>query len=400
MAVLGYLASSIPLRLASSGSTVAIPILAVQQTHDVALGGALVAASLAPSVLAAPLVGAILDRTRRPRRWMIAGGVVTALAFAATALLGVVPLALVLVLLVLAGAATPFAQGGLSSFVTEEIPDERRAYAYDALSYNVGSVGGPALVALAGLAHTSRLPMACLAAAALAGAAAFAATRLRPRPAAEHSVARTILAGTRQLVRHRPLAVVTASGTLSQLGAGGLPIAAVALSVQRASTPDDAATIVTAFAIGGLAGALVEAARPMTRFPAPLVMGAGFAATGIATLLAVLDLGLAWTVAAIGVSGLFTASSAAAMLLLRKQQSPPSVRSQVFTVGAGLRATAAAVGAGIAGVLAGLDASVLIGLVGAVWVVSGLLMLAFPRGTAPLDDPPLDARPDAPPVAS
>jgi Cys-tRNA synthase (O-phospho-L-seryl-tRNA:Cys-tRNA synthase) len=72
------------------------------------------------------------------------------------------------------------------------------------------------------------------------------------------------------------------------------------------------------------------------------------------------------------------------MLLLRKQQSPPSLRSQVFTVGSGLRATAAAVGAAVAGLAAGWDAGILIAVIGAVWVVSALLMLGCPRGTAPL----------------
>lgn len=388
MTAFGYLASSIPLRLAVTGSTVAIPILATQELGNVALGGGLVAAFLAPSVLAAPLVGAILDRTRHPRRWMIASAALTASAFLLTGFLGLVPTPLVAVVLVLAGLATPFSQGGMSSFVTEEIPDERKAYGYDALSYNVGSVGGPALVALAGLGHATRLAIWVLVGAALLGAVAFLATHLRPRPAAVHpSVLSAIAAGTRHLVRHRPLTVVTASGTLSQLGAGGLPIAAVALSVQRAGTPDDAATIVTAFAIGGLVGALLEAARPSARFSAAVVMGGGFAATGVATLFAAIDFGLWWSVVAIGISGLFTASSAAAMLLLRKQQSPPEVRSQVFTVGAGLRATASAVGAAVAGVLAGLDASVLVGLVGLVWVLSGLLLLAYPRGVRPLDAP-------------
>ncbi len=81
-------------------------------------------------------------------------------------------------------------------------------------------------------------------------------------------------------------------------------------------------------------------------------MGVGFAATGVFTVAAA-DLGTAWTVVAIGVSGLFTAPSASAMLLIRKQQSPPTLRSQVFTVGAGFRAAAAAAGAAVAGLAAG-----------------------------------------------
>jgi hypothetical protein len=67
------------------------------------------------------------------------------------------------------------------------------------------------------------------------------------------------------------------------------------------------------------------------------------------------------------------------MLLLRDQESPAAVRSQVFTIGAGLRAAAAAVGAALAGAASGLDAGWLILGIAAVWIASGLLLTLFPR---------------------
>lgn len=385
MSTIGYLGLATPLRLASAGSIVAIPILAVQELGDVAVGGALTAAALAPAVLVAPLAGAALDRTSSPRRMTLVAALVTALGYAAAAGLGTLPLPLVALALVATGCATPFYMGGLSSFVTEEIPDERTAYAQDALSYNIAGVGGPAVVAVVVAAGSGRLAMVLMAVMAALGALGLFGVALRGRAAATESVLATIAAGTRHLLRHRPITVVTASGTLSQLGGGAGAIVAVALSVERAGTPDQGAWIVTAFAIGGLVGALASAARRWTTRAPEWVMGVGFAATGIGLLGAVADFGMPWTIAAFGVAGLFTASSTAAMLLLRKQQSPPEVRSQVFTVGSGLRATAAAVGAAIAGVIAGLDAGLLTALVGVVWVLSGLLMLAYPRGAQPLD---------------
>jgi hypothetical protein len=185
-------------------------------------------------------------------------------------------------------------------------------------------------------------------------------------------------------VTHRPLAAVTLSGTIAQLGAGALPICAVALELQRTGQPERGAWIVTAFAIGSLAGSLIATGRPPRRWRAETVMMVGFAGTGLLTIIAAADLGVPWTVAGIALSGVCTGPSTAAMLLLRKQQSPPSLRSQVFTVGSGLRATAAAVGAAVAGLAAGWDAGILIAVIGAVWVVSALLMLGCPRGTAPL----------------
>ena len=379
-----YLASATPLRLAMGGATVAIPILAVEELNDIATGGLLVAASLAPAVIAAPLVGAVLDRTRQPRTMMAIAGAVSALGLGLGALLGVIPTALVALALCAAGAAGPFFMGGLSSFVTEEIPGERRAYALDALSYNLGSVGGPAIVAAATALGSARIAMLAMAAAALVGVAGTLATRLRPRPAQNRSIWRTMGAGLRHIALHRPLAVVTTSGTLSQLGGGALSVAAVVLALERVGDADDGALLVSAFAIGGLVGALATAARP-GRLRPELSMGLGFAVIGLLTLAAAVDWGFAWTLILIGLSGLFTASSSAAMLLLRKQQSPAPLRGQVFTVGAGLRATAAAGGAALAAAAAGLGGTVLIVGIGAVWVISGALMAAYPRRAEPID---------------
>lgn len=384
MSTAGYFASATPLRLALGGASVAIPILAVEELNDVALGGLLVAASLGPAIVAAPLVGAMLDRTRHPRALVAAAGAVAAGGLGIGALLGILPTWLVAVGLIAAGAAGPFFMGGLSSFVTEEIPNERRAYALDALSYNVGAVAGPAIVAAATALGSARQAMVVLAAAALAGVLGTFATRLRPRPVPTDSIWSTMGAGLRHIAMHRPLMLVTTSGTLSQLGGGALAIAAVVLAVERAGDPDGGALIVAAFAIGGLLGALATAARP-GRLPPHVSMGVGFAVIGLLTLGAAIDLGLVWTVLVIGIAGLFTASSSAAMLLLRKQQSPAQLRSQVFTVGAGLRATSAAAGAALAGAAAGLGGTVLIAGIALAWIVSAVLLVWYPRDAEQYD---------------
>jgi len=386
MSAARYLAASIPLRVASAGSTVVLPILAVQRLHDVALGGALVAASLAPSVVIAPLVGVVLDRTRHPHRWIAASGLITAAAFALGAFLGTVPLWIIVVALVLAGAASPFFMGGLSSFVSDGFGDERRAYAADALSYNVGSVAGPGLAAVVASLGAAGAGALILSGTSLLGALAVFAVAMTPRPTPGHGALSAIRAGTRHLLTHRPLAAVTLSGTVAQLGAGALPICAVALELQRSGMAERGAWIVTAFAIGALAGSLIATSRPPRRWRTETVMLVGFAGTGLLTIAAVVDLGLPWTIVAIAMAGLCTGPSTAAMLLLRKQQSPAAVRSQVFTVGSGLRTTAAAAGAGIAGVVAAGNPAALLVLIGIVWVASSLIMLAYPRGAEPIEE--------------
>lgn len=378
MGAMGYLAASVPPRLASAGSVVALPILAVEQLDDVAVGGLLVAASLGPSVLAAPLVGGILDSSPRPGRWIAAAGLLTATALSAAAFLGTLPLPVVFVFLLLAGAVSPFYMGGFSSFVAGAIPDSRRAFACDALSYNVGAVGGPAVVALISAFLPAQAALLVLALMAALCPVSLRAVGLQPHARAGVSLWRAIRDGLQRIFNHRPLAVVTFSSTFTQLGQGGLAIAAVALSIDRVGSPSEGAAVVTAFAVGSLAGALLETARPARGRPHLVMMG-GFLATGLLTMVAAIDLGTVWTVAAIGLSGLFTASTSAAMLFLRNRHSPAHLKSQIFTVSAGFRASASAAGAALAGAATGLGGAVTVAAVGVIWVVSAALMGAYPR---------------------
>ncbi|MFP3463786.1 hypothetical protein R5O87_23355 [Arthrobacter globiformis] len=344
------------------------------------MGGALVAASLGPSVIAAPLAGAALDRARRPGLLVAAAGLLTAVAFGVTAFIGQVPLPVAFASLAVAGALSPFYMGGLSSFVLGAIPDVRRAFAYDALSYNVSAVAGPAFVALVAAFLPAQMGLFALAAAAALGSMAVRAVGLRPHARAGGSPWQAVKAGLHRILAHRPLAVMTAASTLTQFGQGGLAIAAVALSIDRSGSPRDGATVVTAFAIGSLLGALMETARP-TRSRPHAVMMAGFFATGLLTVGAAFDFGTTWTVVAIGLSGFFTASSTAAMLSLRNRLSPPHLRSQIFTVSAGLRVSATAAGAALAGAATESGGGVILGAVGLIWIVSAARLIAYPPST-------------------
>ncbi|NNC13710.1 MFS transporter [Planctomonas sp. JC2975] len=384
-----YLSAAVPLRLASAGTAAALPVLAVQEVHSIAVGGGLVAASLAPSVLAAPIAGVLLDRSRHPGRLMVLSGVVTAVAFALAAFLGQIPTPVVVLVLIVAGAVTPFFMGGMSSFVTDAVPGPaERAFGADALAYNIGSVAGPAIAAAAITLGSGRISMFVLAAIAAVGTIACLLLKLPPHP--EHSdrpsILREIARGSRFIVTHRPLAAVTASGTLNQLGQGALPIAAIGVAMATTQHESDAAWIVTSFAIGALLGSLAVTVRPIRRIPAAVVMAAAAVVTGLLTIAAALVPGLPGAIVLIGLSGIATGPGVAAMLLLRTRHSPRPLRSQVFTVAAGLRATAAAVGAGLAGLLPGGTAGTLLALIGVTWIASAVILAAYPRHPAPVDD--------------
>jgi MFS family permease len=385
-----YLFAAVPLRVASAGTAAAIPVLAIQQVNSVAIGGGLVAASLAPSVLAAPIAGVMLDRTRHPTRLMVVSGLVTAAAFALAAFLGMLPTPVVAVVLVVAGGVTPFFMGGMSSFVADVVPGPaERAFGTDALAYNIGSVAGPAIAAAAITLGSGRISMLVLAAIAAVGTIGSWMLRLTPHPAHPDrpGVLREIARGSRFIATHRPLAVVTASGTLNQLGQGALPIAAIGVAIATTRNEGDAAWIVTSFAIGALVGSLAVTVRPIRRIPAPIVMAAAAVATGLLTIAAAIVPGLPAVIILIGLAGIATGPGVTAMLLLRTRHSPRQLRSQVFTVAAGLRATAAAVGAGLAGLLPTSGAALLLALIGVAWIASAALLAAYPRRAATLDEP-------------
>jgi hypothetical protein len=69
------------------------------------------------------------------------------------------------------------------------------------------------------------------------------------------------------------------------------------------------------------------------------------------------------------------------MLFLRNRLSPQHLRSQIFTVSAGLRVSATATGAALAGAATGSGGAAILGAVGAMWIVSAALMVAYPRNT-------------------
>jgi sugar phosphate permease len=175
---------------------------------------------------------------------------------------------------------------------------------------------------------------------------------------------------------------VTASSTLTQIGAGAFPIAAVVFALQHWHQAETGGWIVTAFSIGTLVSAVAVAIRPIDKVPPALVMAWGFALTGILTVLGALNASLAWTIVLVGLSGLFSAPSVAAMFELRTINSVASVRAQVFTVGSGLRAAAGALGAALIAPFVGIDGGVLLGLVGLIWLASAALMLPYRTAAA------------------
>jgi hypothetical protein len=134
----------------------------------------------------------------------------------------------------------------------------------------------------------------------------------------------------------------------------------------------------SALAAGNLAGALACAKWPIRRWRPELVVLAGLAVPAVPFAVLALIPGGWPTLVLFAIAGLAVAPVSSSLFAVRDREAPPEVRTQVFTIGAGLKVTAAAAGAAGAGLVTGLGAGTLLLLVAACQLASsgaGFLIL-------------------------
>ncbi|MGR4879767.1 MFS transporter [Streptomyces sp. LARHCF249] len=382
-----YLAAALAARFASEGMGMAVVLLALERTGSASYGAFVLTAWLAPHVLAAPLAGAAAGRTGRPRLFhagTLAG--FTAAVATLALLLGRAPLPLVLAVAVLGGSCGPMVTGGLSSLVTGLVPagaGRDRAYGWDASTYNAAAVTAPAAVSLVTALGSAAPAMAVLAASgALAAVLAATLPYGAPGAGAPRDGRRAGLgAGLAALWRVRELRAVTSATTLAFVGIGSLTTASVLVATGLGS-PGAGGVLMTAFAVGALAGSLTLG-RMTAVEPGRLVRWA-LAGTGAALAAAAFAPSVAVTAALFAVAGVCDGPLLTATLRIRSEHAPDAVRTQVFTLGAGLKVTAASAGAALVGFAADAPAwTLLTGIAGLQLAAALLHALTAARGPVP-----------------
>jgi MFS family permease len=349
-----YLAGAVLVRLADEGARVALVLLALDRTSSAGLGGGLIAALLIPHVVAAPAVGLVTDRARRPRRVIATAALGFACALAAApAGLGRVPLAAIVVVLLAGGACGPAVLGGLTSQLSALVPEPAlpRAFGLDSLAYNVSGIAGPAVAGLLSGVATPAVATLALAGSAATGAVVLASLPLerRSRQGVDHPPSR-LRDGAVAMVSDRVLGVVTAASSLGQLGAGALPVVA-ALLTSRLDVPAASGWLMTAVAAGGMVGSLTWTWKPVRARRAPLVTM--LASIGVGAPLALVggSPSLLVTAGLFALSGFFLGPFTGALFTTRQNRAPDHLRAQIFSLGGGLKTTSAAAGAALAGTL-------------------------------------------------
>ncbi|MFJ7156358.1 MFS transporter [Streptomyces sp. NPDC101118] len=398
----GYLATALAARFAGEGVGLALVLLAVERTGGAAHGAFVLTAWTAPHALAAPLAGAVAARARRPRLFYTGALVGFGTALAGLALLvGRAPAAVVAAVAVAGGACGPVVTGALSSLVARLIPAgpvRDRAYAWDAATYNAASVTAPAVVGTIAAARSSAWSMAALAAAAGLGAALAALLPYGRRdgtgksgtpdgpaggPGKATGQGGVVAAGLIALWRVRELRAITSATSLAFLGLGALTTTAVLLACRLGGGNGSGSVLMTAFAVGALTGAL-----GLTRLSLPAGRLAEYAMTGTGLALVAASWAPSLPVAAalFAVAGVCDGPLLAATLRIRADHAPDGAREQVFTLGAGLKMSAASAGAAAAGFGAALPPAWLLAAIGAVQLAAAALHRALARPPAPSPD--------------
>ncbi|GAA4255505.1 hypothetical protein GCM10022255_064620 [Dactylosporangium darangshiense] len=201
-----------------------------------------------------------------------------------------------------------------------------------------------------------------------------------------------LLAGMRAIVRSRPLLAVTVASCFATFGMGMLPPIAVLLGAAH-GRPTGGGVLITAVGVGALTGSLLVARRPV-ELAAHRVALACLVVT--AAVLGVVPFVGAWPVlvGVFAVAGFCNGPLLTAVLQVRASEAPASTRTQVFTIGAGLKVTAAAVGAACFAVVASWPVAVLAGALAAtqgVAAAAGALLLAGRSRAVTVRAEPADA---------
>ncbi|WP_433273030.1 MFS transporter [Actinosynnema sp. CS-041913] len=367
-----YLLAAGLARFADEMVGVAVVLLVFARTGSAALSGAVVAAYTVPSILSGPLLGAWLDRTRRPVT-ALAGNQFVLAAVACGLVLAGADVPLLLGLAFLAGITLPMTSGGFTSLVPRLATDVERATASDALLFNVSAIGGPALAGVLNAVWGPASAVITLGVLALVGGLWTCGLRVPPVHVAHPSLTAAMRRGLRHLATTPPLRGATVASVLAY-GAIGMFAPVLPVYVMSFGVVEGYTGLVWAVIQVGCVAGLLALRRHLPRwrpervvFGAVALYGVAVATWPLASSFPVL-LGLAL------LSGVVQGPTLASTITARQRYTPGELLGQVSTTGASLKLGGFAIGAAVGGVLvARFDPSVVILLVAAAQGVAATL---------------------------
>jgi MFS family permease len=372
---------------------IALVLLALGNFGSPTLAGALTFLSIFPGLLAAPFVGALIDRFGKVlsiRLDYVTGAVTTAvIAALPLATAEVIPLLLALTLVL--GVSQLFSDAGFRSLFADLVPSHlwERVNAVDSSGYQVALIAGPPIAAvLFGLAGPQATFLAIAVAYAASAVLTIGIRERRAGPVEETHVLGSALRGVAYVWANRTLRGMAVSVSITGVGLGIVTIAAPVLIVEHVGAGE--AMVGIAFALAGVVG--VVAAVAIGRIDTVgrerwLIISAHAVITVAAVVLvpvvaAGAVVGLAWVFAAMALRGGGEGAWDLGVFTLRQRRTEPHMMGRAFAISMALNYSGVPVGAALGGWLIA-TANVTV----AIWVavafgIAGTLLayLLLPRG--------------------
>ena len=357
--IIHYLFGALPARLGDEMSGQAILLIGLALTGSAALGSMVLAALTFSAAIGGPLLGAVLDRSLHPGKVLVVAISLYAIGISCIALLlGHAPLWITTAVALGAGLFMPAISGGWSSRLKTFVADEQltRASAIDATTFNVAGLAGPAvagLVATAFGAHWAVITLVMLLAAALP-----MAWLLPRKPFTNYtkipSFKENVLIGFRVITQNKKLFRITLVSAISYMGIGMLWVVYPLVGQELLGNLGFGGVLASVVSAAALVATAAYAKWP-TKYSPDVVAFVMTVMLALAMLILAFAENVATALVAMLLVGLADGPQLAAIFAVRHREAPERSRSQVFTTGASIKITSAALGAGLAGLLSGVS---------------------------------------------
>ena len=355
-----YLFGALPARLGDEMSGQAILLMGLTLTGSVALGSTVLAALTFSAAIGGPLLGAVLDRSLHPGRVLMYALGLYALGISCIALsLGHTPVGISIAIALATGFLMPAISGGWSSRLKSFVADEQmtRASAIDATTFNIAGLGGPAVAGLVAAmfgACWAVIGLAILLVVALPMAWSLPRKTISKSPAHATTFVQDVMAGFKIIVRNKKLFRITLVSVISYMGIGMLWVIYPLVGQELFGNAGYGGILASVVSVGALVATIAYARWPTKHSPDTIA----FITTlilSMAMLMLAFSGNIVLALFAMLVVGLADGPQLAAIFAVRHREAPEQSRGQVFTTGASLKITAAAIGAALAGQIAGVS---------------------------------------------
>lgn len=377
-----YLAGALPARLGDEMSGQAVLLVALAATGSIRAGSSILAGLTLSAAIGGPLLGAALDRSSRPGRVLTGALGLYAVGLTAIALsIGHVPTWLSVAIGLCVGLFMPAISGGWSSRLKSFVADEQmaRASAIDATTFNIAGLIGPAIAGLIAAALGAYWAVAILVGLlVLALPMAWSLPKHTVHLEYTTSFAHDVVSGFKIILTNKALFRVTLVSVISYAGIGMLWVIYPLVGKELLGKAGYGGLLASVLSVGALVATMAYAKWPTKHSPDVIAFAS--------TLVLALAMGIllfAHTVliafVAMLIAGVADGPQLAAIFAVRHREAPERLRSQVFTTGASLKITAAAIGAEVAGLLASHSLGVAILTAGTMQIVAAVIFALVRR---------------------